>query len=80
MNETLTVNKEPLPFNVIEKAIDGDVEAINQVLKHYESYIIALSTRQLYDGDGNAYLCVDWEKKRRLETKLITAILTFDAA
>ena len=63
-----------LPFSVIQKAAGGDVEAINAVLKHYEGYIARLSLRELY---GNPHLCVDEELRRRLETKLITKILTF---
>ena len=66
-----------LPFSVIQKAAGGDVEAINAVLKHYEVYIARLSLRELYDEYGNPHLCVDEELRRRLETKLITKILTF---
>jgi hypothetical protein len=32
----------------------------------------------LYDENGNPHLCVDEEMRRRLETKLITKILSFD--
>jgi hypothetical protein len=71
-------NTRLLPFDVIEAAVNGDVDAINQVLKHYEGYIIALSTRRLYDEDGRAYMVVDTEIRRTLETKLITKILQFD--
>ena len=67
-----------LPFSVIETAADGDVGAINKVLKHYEGYIIALSMRHLYDEDGTPRLCVDNEMRRTLETKLIVKILQFD--
>ena len=67
-----------LPFRVIETAAGGDVDAINKVLKHYEGYIIALSTRRLFDEDGNQYFVVDEETRRTLETKLITKILQFD--
>lgn len=66
-----------LPFSVIQKAAGGDVEAINAVLKHYEGYIARLSMRELHDEYGNSHLCVDEELRRRLETKLITKILTF---
>lgn len=38
-----------LPYPVIVLAASGDVDAINAVLRHYEGYIAALSTRQLYD-------------------------------
>lgn len=71
------VNARLLPFSVIQKATGGDVEAINAVLKHYEGYIAKLSLRELHDEYGNAHLCVDEELRRRLETKLITKILTF---
>jgi hypothetical protein len=67
-----------LPFPVIEAAASGDVSAINQVLKHYEGYITALSMRHLYDVDGTPRLCVDNEMRRELETKLIIKVLQFD--
>lgn len=53
--------------------------AINEVLKHYEGYIITLSTRKMYDGNGQVHFCVDETLRRRLETKLITKILAFEA-
>jgi hypothetical protein len=67
-----------LPFHIIETAASGDVDAINKVLRHYEGYIIVLSTRRLYDEDGNTHYFVDEEIRRTLETKLITKILQFD--
>jgi len=67
-----------LPFEVIKAAASGDVKAINKVLKHFEGYIIALSTRRLFDEDGNPYSVVDSELRRTLETTLITRILQFD--
>lgn len=42
-------NTSLLPFPVIRLAAGGDVDAINAVLKHYEVYLAALSTKQLYD-------------------------------
>ncbi|MBG0763353.1 MAG: helix-turn-helix domain-containing protein [Tissierellales bacterium] len=67
-------------YPVIVLAASGDVDAINDVLKHYGGYIAALSTRQLFDESGNLHLCVDEALRRRLETKLITKILTFNIA
>jgi hypothetical protein len=67
-----------LPFHIIETAASGNVDAINKVLKHYEGYIIVLSTRRLFDEDGNTHYFVDEEMRRTLETKLITKILQFD--
>ena len=69
-----------LPFHIIKAASEGDVSAINAVLKHYEGYIITLSTRKLYDEGGQVYYCVDETLRRRLETKLITKILDFEVA
>ena len=76
MNNNLN-NARLLPFTVIQKATGGDVEAINAVMKHYAGYIAKLSLCELYDEYGNPHLCVDEELRRRLETKLITKILTF---
>jgi hypothetical protein len=67
-----------LPYTTIESAASGDVDAINAVLRHFERYLTVLSTRTLYDENGNSHLCVDEEMRRRLETKLITKILSFD--
>lgn len=75
-----TTKHKLMPFPVIVLAANGDVDAINAVLKHYEGYIAVLSTVQLFDGRGNPYLGVDEGLRRRLETKLITSILTFDKA
>ena len=69
-----------LSYPVIVLASGGDVDAINAVLKHYEGYIAALSMRTFYDESGNPHLCVDEVLRRRLETKPITKILTFNAA
>lgn len=69
-----------LPFDVIEAATQGDITAVNSVLKHFEGYISTLATRTLYDEYGSPYQFIDPELKRRLETKLIVRILCFKAA
>ena len=79
MNVSVKVRTNLIPYPVIVQAADGDSEAINAVIKHYKGYIKALATKQLFDYDGNTYLCVDEGLRRRLDTKLITAILKFDA-
>ena len=79
MTKQTTTNKL-LPFPVIVSATGGDIDAINIVLQHYKGYITALATKRLYDENKNPYLCVDEGVKRRLETKLITAILSFNVA
>lgn len=73
-------NTSLLPFPVIRLAAEGNIDAISAVLKHYEGYIAALATKQLYDESGTLHMFVDEELKRRLETKLITRILAFKVA
>jgi hypothetical protein len=78
MSTQKTANDRLLPFRVIKAATAGDVEAINQVLRHYEGYIIALSTKRLHDEDGRVYVAIDEDMRRTLETKLIVKIMQFD--
>ena len=67
-----------LPYPVIAAAVGGDPDAVNQVIRHYYGYIAALSMRTSYDPDGVPRTQVDEDLRRRLETKLIIAILDFD--
>lgn len=67
--------KEPLPLAVIEAARAGDAGAMEQVLRYYNGYINKLCTRTLYDNYGQPYTGVDEYMKRRLENKLIYAIV-----
>ena len=70
-------NKKLISLCVIERALEGDIQAINKVLKHYEGYIAKLSIRKMYDEYGSVHYCVDVTLRRRLETKLIKTILGF---
>lgn len=70
-------NKKLISLCVIERALEGDIQAINKVLKHYEGYIAKLSIRKMYDEYGSIHYCVDETLCRRLETKLIKTILGF---
>ena len=72
-----------LPYPVITAAVQGDPDAVNpdavnRVIGHYSGYIAALSTRTSYDPQGCPHSQVDDDLRRRLETKLIIAILDFD--
>lgn len=75
-----TATNNLIPYPVIVLAASGDIDAINAVLNHFGDYLSVLATKRLYDEYGNPYLCIDGEVRRRLETKLITAILKFNAA
>ena len=71
-----------IPFSIIEKAINEDIEAIDYILAHYRNYIIRLSTRVARDENNNEYMYVDDDMRSRLESKLIYSCLlyTSDAA
>lgn len=66
-----------LPFTVIVLATNGDVNAVNHVIKHFEPYINKLSQKTLFDEFGNPYIHIEDEIKRSLETKLILAVTNF---
>lgn len=71
-------NDNLIPFGIIEAATEGDIEAINFVLKYYARYINTLATQTSYDENNNLQRHIDMDIKRRLETKLITKILCFN--
>ena len=50
-----------LPYPIIAAAVAGDAEAVSRVVRHYSSYIAALSTRTSYGSDGYPRLQVDEE-------------------
>ena len=61
-------NKKLIPFEVIEKAVAGESEAIDEVVRHYTGRIKYLSTYQGHIND---------EIQDRLKAQLIKAILQF---
>ena len=64
-----------IPFSIIEKAINEDIEAIDYILAHYRNYIIRLSTRVARDENNNEYMYVDDDMRSRLESNLIYSII-----
>lgn len=64
-----------IPFSIIEKAINEDIEAIDYILAHYRNYIIRLSTRVARDENNNEYMYVDDDMRSKLESKLIYSII-----
>ena len=64
-----------IPFSIIEKAINEDIEAIDYILAHFRNYLIRLSTRVARDENNNEYMYVDDDMRSRLESKLIYSII-----
>lgn len=61
-------NKKHIPFEVIEKAVAGEPEAIELVLQHYSSRIKYLSK---YQGHFSSDI------QDRLQAQLMKAIIQF---
>ena len=64
-------------FEIIQAAIEGDAEAINQILSYFQPFINSECKREYKDEFGRVHYVVDEYMKRRMETKLITKILDF---
>ena len=69
--------KEPVEFDVMKEAIQGDADSINQIVAYFQPYINARCKRKFKDEFGHELYVTDEYMKRRLETKLITKILDF---
>ena len=65
-----------IPLSVIYEAMNGDEIAIHAVVSHYRGYIRFLSRRPCRDVLGFEHLYVDEDMQRRLESKLIYAVIT----
>jgi hypothetical protein len=67
-----------VPFPLIVKAADGNSEAINQIIRHYRGYMTKRSLRLMKDEYGNQSMVVYEVLRGRMETRLITKILSFE--
>jgi len=67
-----------VPFSLIVKATDGNPEAFNLIIRHYRGYMTKRSLRLMKDEYGNQSMVVDEVLRGRMETRLITKILSFE--
>ena len=68
-----------LSYETVYLASQGDVEAMDRVLKRYEPYIRKLSIQPYIDQSGGFHYVVNEDIRRQLEMKLITKVLLFRA-
>ena len=61
-------NKKLIPFKVIQKAVAGEPEAVDIVLRYYTAHIKYLSMHKGHIND---------DTQERLKAKLVEAILKF---
>lgn len=67
-----------IPYATIMLAIKQDVEAIQEIIHYYESYMIRLCQKSVIPDEGIiGNMQFDEEMKSRLEIKLMMAILKF---
>ena len=71
-------HREMSEFETVQAAIEGDAEAINQILSYFQPFINSECKREYKDEFGRIHYVTDEYMKRRLETKLITKILNFE--
>ncbi len=69
------MNEKLIPYETIVAAKQGDSEAMSQILRHYEPYILRCSQRTFYDEYGNQYQVVDEEIKNRIQARLMYQII-----
>ena len=72
--------KSALSYELIERAISGDEDAVNRIVSIYEPYINTLASKALYDAEGNEYIGVNVDLKDHLVRKLINLIHTYKVA
>ena len=75
MKQSIFNSRVLLPMDVIESAREGDSLALERILQYYDRYINKLCTRTLYDKNGLPHIGVDEYIKRRLQAKLVEAIV-----
>jgi hypothetical protein len=68
-----------LEYAVILSATQGNIVALDAVVRHYSSYIATLARQTAYDEWGNPYSCVNEDIRSRLESKLTAKVLAFRA-
>ena len=67
-----------LRFTTIRMVSDGDKEAIEKILNHYNAYISKACLRPFYDEYGGTQIIIDRELKGRIQTAVTRAILKFE--
>ena len=70
-------NYSRVPFEIIEKAVQGDEDSIQAVLSHFTYYMYKLSQRKVIDDYGGSKTVLDEDTLSSLKAKLTVAILNF---
>ena len=71
-------SRSMIPFECIEKAVNGDLEVVDCIKEHYRPYYSKLSLRLMKDKYGNTHMVVDEILRSRMENRLLMMILNFE--
>ena len=66
--------KKLVPYAMILAAKNGDPDAMNTILSHYNDLIDYHARRTVYDEFGNPHTAVDPEIKHRIQAKIISKV------
>ena len=69
--EGVTLN---LTIDLIMKAMQGQPEALEYILKLYDNYINAFCCYETFDADGIIHIGLDEDMKVQIQNKLLDAI------
>jgi len=69
-------NKNKIPYETIELAVNGDSAALQKVISHFRGYIRSNCIRDFRDDFGNVTPGVDEEMVKLIELKLTSSIVT----
>jgi hypothetical protein len=74
------MQKETLNYRIIKAATEGDENALDSIMKHFEGYMSAIARTKIYDDDGKEIRISKREIHDRLKEKLAFAVRKFDAS
>lgn len=63
-----------LSYDLIKRAVHGEPEALEEILRIYESYHNSLVTYEVTDADGHVHKVIDEDKKVKVQMHLVEAI------
>ena len=70
--------RDLIPYDVIKAATQGDIEAIERILDHYEGYINSVSRGLYIKPNGECQYVIDRQLHDEIVVKIIEAILNFE--
>ena len=70
-------NENLVPFETIKAATEGNLDAIEKVLDHFDPYITSLARGLYIKPNGDYQYVIDQQLHDEISVKLIDAILKF---